>query len=69
MLDVSKRAAGLLGLMLEEAEINEEVIYHVGYYAAGPHKKDAYEFYKQGKCILYQRKRDDGLFQYIAQKR
>jgi 4-hydroxyphenylpyruvate dioxygenase-like putative hemolysin len=69
MLDVSKRPAGLLGLMLEEAEIKDEVIYHVGYYAAGPHKKDAYELYKQGKCVLYQRKQENGFFQYIAQKR
>ena len=69
MLDVSKRPAGLLGLMLEEAEIKDEVIYHIGYYAAGPHKKDAYELYKQGKCVLYQRKQENGFFQYIAQKR
>ena len=69
MFDVSKRPAGLLIVTLEEVERKDEVIYHVGYYAAGPHKKDAYQLYQEGKCILYQRKQEDGMFQYIAQKR
>lgn len=69
MFDVSKRPQGLLVVTLDEVESKDEVIYHIGHYAAGPHKKDAYELYKQGKCVLYQRKQENGFFQYIAQKR
>lgn len=69
MFDVSNRPSGLLAVTLEEIEPLDEVIYHVGYYAAGPHKKSAYQLYLEGKCVIYQRKREDGMFDYIAQKR
>lgn len=69
MFDISKRPAGLLPLTLDEAEVGDEIIYHIGYYAAGPHRKEAYVLYEQGKCVLYQRKLDGGFYEYIAQKK
>lgn len=69
MFDISKRPEGILHVTLDEVMAGDEIIYHIGYYAAGPHKKPAYLLYEQGKCVLYQRKQEDGMFQYIAQKR
>jgi hypothetical protein len=46
----------------------DEVVYHIGEYASGKHKADALQLYKEGKCILYQRKLGAGKFAYIARK-
>jgi hypothetical protein len=67
--NVSKRPQGLFSVVMAEAAVGDEVIYHVGPHAAGPHKKEAFITYSDGKCTLYQRRVGDGLFEYIAQKR
>lgn len=46
--DISKRPEGIFGLMLHEAEAGDEVIYPVGQYAIGPHKKAHQPFKKRG---------------------
>jgi len=66
--DITKDQRGVLHTMLDSMKRGDEVIYHVGEYASGKHKVDALELYKQGKCILYQRKLGDGKFAYIAKK-
>jgi hypothetical protein len=67
--DISRRPEGLFSVVFSEAAAGDEVIYHVGPHAAGPHKKEAYEAYTNGKCVLYQRKLGNGRFEYIAKKR
>lgn len=67
--DVSRRPEGLFAVVFSEAAAGDEVIYHVGPHAAGPHKKEAYETFVDGKCVLYQRKLGGGRFEYIAKKR
>lgn len=67
--DISKRPEGIFGLVLHEAEVGDEVVYHVGQYAIGPHKKEAFNAYTEGKCILYQRKIGRGQFEYVAKKK
>ena len=67
--DISRRPEGLFAVVFSEAAAGDEVIYHVGQYAGGPHKKEAYEAYTNGKCVLYQRKLGGGRFEYIAKKR
>lgn len=67
--DISKRPEGLFHHALSEAQVGDEIIYHVGPHAAGPHKKDAYETYSDGHCILYQRRIRRSLFEYVAKKR
>lgn len=66
--DITKDQRGVLHTMLDSMRRGDEVIYHIGEYAAGEHKDDALELYRQGKCILYQRKLDGGRFAYIAKK-
>jgi hypothetical protein len=53
---------------MAEAQAGDEVIYHVGQHAGGPHKKEALAAYEAGKCVLYQRKLGGGRFEYIAKK-
>jgi hypothetical protein len=67
--DVSKRPQGLFHIVMGEAQAGDEVIYHRGAYAAGPHKKDAYDTYCNGQCTLYQRKLGKDLFEYVAKKK
>jgi hypothetical protein len=67
--DISKRPEGLFDDVMYEAEAGDEVVYHVGHYAGGPHKKEAAAAYEKGKCLLYQRKLGEGRFEYIARKK
>jgi len=67
--DVSRRPEGLFSVAMAEAEAGDEVVYHVGQHAGGPHKKEAAATYEAGKCILYQRKLGGGKFEYIAKKK
>lgn len=67
--DVSRRPEGLFTVVFSEAAAGDEVIYHVGPHAAGPHKREALAAYEAGKCVLYQRKLGGGRFEYIAKKR
>ena len=66
--NITKDQRGVLHTMLESMKRGDEVIYHIGEYAAGKHKADALELYQQGKCILYQRKLGPGKFAYVARK-
>lgn len=66
--NITKDQRGVLHTMLESMKRGDEVIYHIGEYAAGKHKADALELYQQGKCLLYQRKLGAGKFAYIARK-
>lgn len=52
---------------LVEAKPGDEVIYCIGEYAHGPHRRDALEAAQFGLCLLYQR-RIGPLFAYIARK-
>ena len=66
--NIVKDQRGVLHTMLDSMKRGDEVIYHIGAYAAGCHKADALELYNQGKCILFQRKLGPGKFAYIARK-
>lgn len=66
--NIVKDQRGVLHTMLDSMKRGDEVVYHIGEYAAGKHKADALELYNQGKCILYQRKLEPFKFAYIARK-
>ena len=66
--NIVKDRRGVLHTMLDSMKRGDEVVYHIGEYAAGKHKADALELYNQGKCILYQRRMGPGKFAYIARK-
>jgi hypothetical protein len=67
--DVSKRPEGLFSAAMAEAQAGDEVVYHVGQYAGGPHKKEAAAAHEAGNCLLYQRRLGGGRFEYIAKKK
>lgn len=67
--DISRCPEGLFHVVLADAKVGDEIIYHIGPHAAGPHKRDAYETYSDGHCTLYQRRVRAGLFEYVAKKR
>lgn len=66
--NIVKDRRGVLHTMLESMKRGDEVVYHIGGYAAGYHKADALDLYKEGKCILFQRRIGPGNFAYIARK-
>jgi hypothetical protein len=65
--DITKDRTGMFGHALEAAHPGDEIVYHVGEYAGGFHKRDAAAAAEAGLCILYQ-KRVGRLFAYIARK-
>lgn len=67
--NISKRPHGVFDVTLYEAEVGDEIVYHVGAYAGGPHKKEAYESQLTGKCFLYQIRLAKELFEYVAKKK
>lgn len=67
-IDITKDRAGAFMKALTNAEPGDEVIYHIGEYAAGSHKRDALEAQEAGGCFLYQRRWEDRNFAYIARK-
>jgi hypothetical protein len=66
--DITKEKSGFFNRTLEEANVGDTLVYHIGAYAKGPHKADAIKAYDGGLCLLYQRKVDDGKFAYTACK-
>lgn len=67
--DITKGGSGTFGVTLAEIEVGDTITYHIGAYAKGPHKTDAFRAYEAGLCFLYQRKLEDGRFAYTARKK
>jgi hypothetical protein len=68
-IDITKKRKGMFLDALAKAKCGDEILYHVGEYAAGWHKRDALEAEMAGRCFLYQRRLGDRQFAYIACKR
>jgi hypothetical protein len=68
-VNISGNRRANFAAILADVEVGTEVTYHVGEFAAGPHKSAAMEAEAKGACFVYQRKQSDGLFAYIAKKR
>jgi len=67
--DISRDSRAVFGKVLAECAPGDEVIYHVGANAIGPHKNAAMGAFDAGLCDLYQRKLAKFLYQYVARKR
>jgi hypothetical protein len=65
---ISKQGKGTFPASLEGAAVGDEIIYHVGKYASGPHKDDALQAALNGKCFIFQRRLGQELFSYVAVK-
>lgn len=67
-ISIARQGKGTFPTSLEEAEVGDEIIYHVGKYASGPHKDDALQAALNGKCFIFQRRLGQELFSYVAVK-
>lgn len=68
-VDISGNRRANFAAILADVEVGTEVTYHIGEFAAGPHKSAAMEAEAKGACFIYQRRRSGGNFLYIAKKR
>ena len=67
-INIIKDGKGSFPVALQEAEAGDEIIYHIGKYAAGPHKSDALQSALEGRCFIFQRRLGEELFSYVAVK-
>jgi len=67
-IDITQEQRGMFHVALDAANPGDEIIYHIGEHAKGPHKKHALDSAMFGICMIYQRRLDYGQFAYIALK-
>jgi len=67
-VDVSGERAGAFEEALSNIGVGGQIVYHVGEYCAGAHKRCARSAYECGLVTLSLRKRSKYLFEYIAIK-
>lgn len=67
-ISIARQGRGAFPVSLEEAKVGDEIIYHVGKYASGPHKDDALQAALNGRCFIFQRRLGQELFSYVAVK-
>jgi hypothetical protein len=67
-ISIARQGKGTFPTSLEAAAVGDEIIYHVGKYASGPHKDDALQAALNGKCFIFQRRLGQELFSYVAVK-
>ena len=67
-IDITNEPEGMFQHALANATRGDEIVYHIGPYASGPHKKQALRQATIGTCIIYQRRVGRGMFEYCARK-
>jgi hypothetical protein len=67
-IDVSNEGKGAFSAALVNAEVGDEIVYHIGEFCGGTHRHVAMGASEAGLCILYQRKEGPRRFLYIAKK-
>jgi hypothetical protein len=67
-IDVSNEGKGAFSAALVNAEVGDEIVYHIGEFCGGTHRHLAMASSEAGLCVLYQRKEAPRRFLYIAKK-
>jgi len=67
-INITKQPRGMFYVALDDADPGDEIIYHIGEYAAGCHKNDALTSAMEGRCFIYQRRLGHFTFEYCAKK-
>lgn len=67
-IDITKHPRGMFHVALDDADVGDEIVYHIGEYAAGWHKRDALDAALGDKCFIYQRKLGKHVFEYCVKK-
>lgn len=65
-IDITGIRQGAFDATVANAPDGSRILYHLGEYCAGPHKKDARTAYKDGRVVLAIRKRSKCQFEYLA---
>lgn len=68
LIDLTQTRLADFMTALKNAEEGDELLYHIGEWCGGPHKRIALDCAEAGKCFLYQRRRGETQFEYIAKK-
>tara|TARA_R110000823_G_scaffold216748_4_gene346257 strand:+ start:468 stop:686 length:219 start_codon:yes stop_codon:yes gene_type:complete len=66
MIDVAKSPRGSFDAAVATAAAGDEIIYHVGEFAGGAHRREAYAAYEAGKVVLVQKRVAPKLFRFVA---
>lgn len=69
VIDITKHKQGHFWHALADAEKGDRIVYHIGDHCAGLHRKDAAQAEKDGKCFLFCKRIDNGMFAYLAVRR
>jgi hypothetical protein len=64
--DVTKEPAGALRAAIKAAAPGDEITYHVGEFAGGLHRTEAYAAYERGEVLLVQRRLEPHKFAFLA---
>jgi hypothetical protein len=67
-INITRQIQGVFSITLRNSDAGDEIVYHIGDHASGPHKTDALKAALEGKCFIFQRRIREGLFSYIAVK-
>lgn len=68
-IDISGEEYCAFPAALHDAAKGDRIIYHTGEHCSGPHKRAASVAADAGLCLLFCRKLQDGIFQYLAVKK
>ena len=66
--DLTKAKPGSFLTALANAEVGDDLLYHVGEFAGGPHKRAAMLSFEGGKSFIFRRKLGPGLFAHYVRK-
>ncbi|HEV8034167.1 hypothetical protein [Yoonia sp.] len=66
LIDITGIRQGAFDATVANATDGSRILYHLGEYCAGPHKKDARTAYEDGRVVLAIRKRSKWQFEYLA---
>lgn len=69
VIDITKQKQGCFWNALADADKGDQIIYHIGDYCGGVHRRDAANAAAQNKCLLFCKRADNGAFAYLVVKR
>ena len=68
-ISITNEPEGALAQAISEAARGDRIVYHVGAFCAGRHRRDATKAYEAGVGLLFCRRVGDGAFAYMVVKR
>jgi hypothetical protein len=66
VIDITGMRQGAFDTAVAHASHGSRIVYHLGEFCAGPHRRDARAAYEDGRVLLTTRKRSHLQFEYLA---